>query len=155
MTQKITFKPVGVIHTPFKPGDNVPIQPSRGRDIEGRIAIYPEFVPALKDLEMFSHVYLITYLHHSKSFKLQTIPYHDTAVRGLFSTRSPHRPNPIGLSIVRVKSVEDNIIYIQDIDLMDGTPLLDIKPYIRRFDDHEDVRCGWLDRIEIRSEIAD
>ena len=141
-----TVKPIGVIHSPFKEARGVPIQASVARDVEGVVEVYTEYVDGLKDLDGFSHIILVYYFHLVKRYSLLVKPYLDKDLRGLFSTRAPSRPNPIGLSVVRSTEVEDSILRIRDVDIVDGTPLLDIKPYIPEFDTREDVRIGWLEK---------
>ena len=138
------YSPIGTIRTPFKELEGTPIQPIAATDIHGRIELLPEYVDGLKDLDGFSHIILLYHFHKAKEFRLQVKPYVDNAVRGVFSTRIPGRPNPIGLSIVRLTRIEDNVLYIKDVDIVDGTPLLDIKPYIPAVDVREDARIGWL-----------
>jgi tRNA-Thr(GGU) m(6)t(6)A37 methyltransferase TsaA len=116
-----------------------------GRGIEGKIEIFEQYVRGLKDLDGFSHIILLFHLHKSKGYSLEVVPYLDDKKRGLFATRAPRRPSPIGLSVVRLKRIEGNVIYIEDIDMLDGTPLLDIKPYVPAFDDPQDIRIGWLE----------
>jgi len=142
----IKYKPIGFIHTPFKEPKGVPIQPVAGKDIEGKVEILPDYVEGLKDLEGFSHIILIYHLHLSKKASLLVKPYMDEKLRGVFATRAPSRPNPIGLSIVRLVNIKGNMIYIKDIDIVDGTPLLDIKPYVPEFDLREANRIGWLEK---------
>ena len=142
----IKYKPIGFIHTPFKEPKGVPIQPVAGKDIEGKVEILPDYVEGLKDLEGFSHIILIYHLHLSKKASLLVKPYMDEKLRGVFATRAPSRPNPIGLSIVRLVNIKGNMIYIKDIDIVDGTPLLDIKPYVPGFDLREVNRIGWLEK---------
>ena len=142
----IKYKPIGFIHTPFKEPKGVPIQPVAGKDIEGKIEILPDYVEGLKDLEGFSHIILIYHLHLSKKASLLVKPYMDEKLRGVFATRAPSRPNPIGLSIVRLVKIKGNMIYIKDVDIVDGTPLLDIKPYVPEFDLREVNRIGWLEK---------
>ena len=141
-----TVKPIGVIHTPFKEARGVPIQASVAKDVEGVVEVYPEYVDGLKDLDGFSHIILIYYFHLIKEYSLVVKPYLDTDLRGLFSTRAPSRPNPIGLSVVRLMEVKGNILHVRDVDIVDETPLLDIKPYIPEFDVRENVRIGWLEK---------
>ncbi len=141
-----TVKPIGVIRTPFKEVRGVPIQASVAKDAEGVVEVYPEYVDGLKDLDVFSHIILIYYFHLIKEYSLLVKPYLDTDLRGLFSTRAPSRPNPIGLSVVRLMEVKDDILHVRDVDIVDGTPLLDIKPYIPEFDVRENVRIGWLEK---------
>ncbi len=141
----IIFQPIGIIHTPFPEPKGVPIQPNRGKGIKATIEVYKEFAEGLCDLDGFSHIILLTHLHKSKDYKLKVVPFLDTIERGLFATRAPRRPNPIGLSIVRLVSIEGNILHIEDIDIVDGTPLLDIKPYVRSFDTDTELKLGWLE----------
>ncbi|HEC89032.1 MAG: tRNA (N6-threonylcarbamoyladenosine(37)-N6)-methyltransferase TrmO [Thermoplasmata archaeon] len=149
-------KPIGVIHSPFREPKDIPIQSSVARDIEGTVEVYKEYMEGLKDLDGFSHIILIYYFHLSKKYSLKVKPFMDDNLRGVFSTRAPSRPNNIGLSIVRLIKIEGNILYIKDVDVVDGTPLLDIKPYVPEFDVREDVRIGWLrDNIYKLSESKD
>lgn len=140
----ITYRPIGVIHTPFKEPKGTPIQPTGAKDIEGTIQIDPEYREGLKDLEGFSHIILLYHFHLAEGYSLQVKPYLDNEVRGMFATRIPGRPNPIGLSIVRLAGVEGCTLHIRDVDIVDGTPLLDIKPYVPAFDLRETDRIGWL-----------
>ena len=141
---EIKYKPIGVIHSPFKEPKGTPIQPSGAVGIEGRVEVLPEYAEGLKDVEGFSHIILIYHFHLSKKSSLKAKPYMDSQMHGVFSMRGPSRPNPIGISIVRFISVEDNILHIQDVDIVDGTPLLDIKPYVPEFDIREVEKIGWL-----------
>ena len=143
----IKFKSIGTIHSPFKDLEGMPIQPIGARGINGEININPEYNGGLKDLEGFSHIILIYHLHLSKGHLLEVKPFLDTEKRGIFATRAPKRPNPIGLSVVKLEKIEGNTIYISNVDMVDGTPLLDIKPYIPHFDKHpnDDVIIGWFE----------
>jgi tRNA (adenine37-N6)-methyltransferase len=139
------MKPIGIIHTPFKDIASMPIQPKGAKDIIGEIHINEEYIQGLKDLEGFSHIYLIYHLHKVQKTNLMVVPFMDSVERGVFSTRSPQRPNHIGLSITRIEKIENGIITIKGIDVLDGTPLLDIKPYIKNFDAVEEVNSsGWM-----------
>ncbi len=140
----IQFKPIGIIHTPFKEPVNVPIQPSAGKGIKGTVTVDERLTEGLQDLEGFSYIYLIYYLHLSQGYSLKVKPFLDDTPRGLFATRAPRRPNPIGLSIVKLIKVQGNVLHIEDIDIVDNTPLLDIKPYSPQFDHRNSKRCGWL-----------
>jgi len=142
--KEIRYKPIGIIHSPFKEPRGTPIQPVAGQEVEGTIEIFPEYVEGLKDLEGFSHIILIYHFHLAKRGTLKVIPYMDNKPRGVFATRAPTRPNPIGISIVRLVKIEGNTLYIQDIDIIDGTPLLDIKPYVPEFDVRKVEKIGWL-----------
>jgi len=143
----IKFKSIGIIHSPFKDLEGMPIQPVGARDIKGEIRLNSEYKEGLKDLEGFSHIILIYHLHLCRGHLLKVKPFLDTEKRGIFATRAPKRPNPIGMSVVRLEKINDDIIYISDIDVVDGTPLLDIKPYIPHFDRNKDdeITIGWFE----------
>lgn len=144
--KEIEYKPIGIIHSPFNEPEETPIQPSAARDIQGTVELFSEYVEGLKDLEGFSHITLIYHLHLSKPYSLHVKPFMDDTLRGLFATRAPSRPNPIGISTVRLDKVEGVILYIRDVDIVDGTPLLDIKPYVPEFDVREKIKRGWLNK---------
>jgi len=146
LNEEIVYKPIGVIRTPFKSPVGVPIQPSAGKGIKGLVEVFPEYIEGLKDLEGFSHIILIYHFHLVKKSLLRVIPYMDDEPRGVFATRAPARPNPIGISIVKLIKIEKNKLYVEDIDIVDGTPLLDIKPYVPEFDYRPKVRIGWLEK---------
>ena len=146
----ITYRPIGSIHTPFTTLDGMPIQSSGAADVKGTVILDPQYEAGLKDLEGFSHLILIYHFHISKGFRLTVTPFLDSVERGLFATRAPRRPNPIGLSIVRLTGIHGPVLEVRDVDMLDGTPLLDIKPYVPDFDAYPDSRAGWLD--ERRSE---
>jgi tRNA-Thr(GGU) m(6)t(6)A37 methyltransferase TsaA len=138
------MQPVGIIHSPFTEKDKTPIQASRSQTI-GQVEIYPEFADGLKDIEALSHIYLLYAFHESLEYKLQVKPFLDNQEHGIFATRYPYRPNPIGLSVVKLLSCENNILTVEGVDVLDGTPLLDIKPYVPDFDLRTDVRAGWYE----------
>ncbi|HDS30910.1 MAG TPA: tRNA (N6-threonylcarbamoyladenosine(37)-N6)-methyltransferase TrmO [Firmicutes bacterium] len=141
---KIQLESIGTIHSPFTSLENMPIQPSRAGHVEGEVIIDEQFAEGLKDLDMFSHIYLIYFLHKASRTELLVVPYMDTVKRGVFATRSPLRPSHIGLSIVELISVDGNRLKVRGLDILDGTPLLDIKPFVPRFDNREDAKSGWL-----------
>lgn len=143
---EIKYKPIGVIHSPFKEPKGIPIQPAGAQGIDGTVELFPEYTEGLKDVEGFSHLILIYHFHLSKESPLKVKPYMDNKVHGVFAMRGPSRPNSIGISIVRLVRVEGNILHIQDIDIVDGTPLLDIKPYVPEFDIREVKKTGWLEK---------
>ena len=143
---KITYRPIGVIHSEFKTPEGVPIQPSAAEGIPGTVEVFPEYAEGLKDIDGFSHIILIYHLHLARTGSVVVRPYMDSEYRGVFATRAPSRPNNIGLSIVRLVRVEGRILHIMDVDIVDGAPLLDIKPYVPEFDDRDNVSIGWLDR---------
>ena len=142
---KIELQPIGVIHTPYNEPEGMPIQPPGGEGVAGSVEIFPEYVEGLKDLDGFSHIILIYHLHRVGEAKLTVVPFMDDTPRGVFSTRAPRRPNAIGLSIVKLKKVEAGRLTIENVDILDGTPLLDIKPYIPEVDHQPADRIGWLE----------
>ncbi len=146
----IEYRPIGIIHTPFEKTEGTPIQPTGAPEARGVVEVFREFAEGLADLEGFSHIMLLFHCHMSKSFSLKTKPFLDNTERGVFSTRAPARPNAIGLSTVRLVRVADNRLYVQEIDIVDGAPLLDIKPYVPMFDMRENVRAGWFEGQENR-----
>jgi tRNA-Thr(GGU) m(6)t(6)A37 methyltransferase TsaA len=142
----IEFTPIGIIHSPFTELDGMPIQPAGAAGVKGTVEVFNDFSSGLKDLDGFSHIILLYHFHCSRGFDLHVVPFLDATPRGLFATRAPKRPNPIGLSIVQLDKVEEGVLYIQNVDILDGTPLLDIKPYVPEFDAQGNVRTGWLEK---------
>jgi len=145
--ENIVYRPIGIIHTPFKEVENMPIQPSGAAGIHGTVELFPEFTEGLKDLDGFSHLILLYHFHQSRGHKLIVTPFLDSEPRGVFATRAPKRPNPIGLSIVRLVRIRGSTLDIENVDILDGTPLLDVKPYVPEFDYQEDCRIGWLEQV--------
>jgi tRNA-Thr(GGU) m(6)t(6)A37 methyltransferase TsaA len=154
---EILYHPIGVLHTPFHDLRVMPIQPTGVASAPGTAEIFPEYADGLKDLDGFSHVILIYHLHHVRQAKLRVIPFLDSEVRGVFATRAPSRPNPIGLSIVRLVRVDGCTLHLGNLDILDGTPLLDLKPYVPGFDQPTRARVGWLESREksVRSRRSD
>jgi tRNA-Thr(GGU) m(6)t(6)A37 methyltransferase TsaA len=142
----ITYEPIGVIRSPFHERAGMPLQSVAATDILGRVELDPAYAPGLRDLDGFSHLHLICHLDRSVANDLQVVPYLDDTVRGVFATRSPRHPNPIGLSVVRLRSVQGTTLHVSGIDLLDGTPVLDIKPYVPAFDVFDAERTGWLEQ---------
>ena len=140
----IRYKPIGIVRTPFKTAQGAPIQSAVADDTKGRVEIFPEFVKGLSDLEGFSHIILLYHFHLSKKFSLRVKPFLDRKLRGVFATRAPTRPNSIGLSVVRLLGIQKEILYVDHIDILDRTPVLDIKPYIPKFDVWEVSGIGWM-----------
>ena len=138
--------PIGVIHTPFKELENMPIQPSGAAGIRGTVQLFPEFADGLKDLDGFSHLILLYRFHEIRGYKLTVTPFLDSEPRGVFATRAPKRPNPIGLSVVRLVQIRECSLDVENVDILDGTPFLDIKPYVPGFDHQENCRIGWLEK---------
>ena len=145
--QSFTYTSVGTIHSPFKDVVGMPVQPNGARGIRGTIEIRSDLKGGLTDLERFSRIILLYSLHRCTGYSLKVSPFLDPTPHGVFATRSPKRPNAIGFSIVRLVGIEDCILTIEDIDILDGTPLLDIKPYVPVFDSYPDERSGWLDAV--------
>ncbi len=142
---KIEYQPIGIIHTPFKKLEGMPIQPAGAAGVKGTIELFEIYRVGLKDLDGFSHIILLYHFSESRDFDLCIKPFMDSHKRGLFSTRAPRRPNPIGLSVVQLDKIENGILSVCNIDILDGTPLLDIKPYVPEFDPQSDIRIGWLE----------
>jgi tRNA-Thr(GGU) m(6)t(6)A37 methyltransferase TsaA len=155
--ETISYHPIGIVISPFNKAEDTPIQPSSAIGYKGTIEIFPEFTDGLKDIEGFSHLILIYHFHLSKGYDLQVKPFLDEEARGIFATRAPKRPNGIGMSIVKLVKVEGNTLYIEDIDALNGTPLLDIKPYVPQFNNAKNVKIGWLTdkKDKIRTQRAD
>ena len=151
----INYQPIGIVHSPFTKLAGMPIQPSRAKDISGSIEVFPEFTEGLDDLSGFSHIILLYHFHGSTGYRLKVIPFLDNQLRGLFATRTPNRPNPIGLSVVRLASIQDNRLSVMDLDILDKTPVIDIKPYIPEFDKGTEVRIGWLEEVRKREAVSD
>jgi len=144
----IVFRPIGVIRSEHVVPEKTPIQPIYARVCAGRAEVLPEFADGLRDLDGFSHVYLLYAFHRAESPRLVVQPFTDDKPHGVFSTRHPRRPNPLGLSIVRLVRVEGTTLYLEGVDILDGTPLLDIKPYVPRFDTVENPRGGWTEDVD-------
>ena len=140
----LELKPIGIIHTPFTKPEGMPIQPMGAAGIRGTIELFDEYHAGLKDLDGFSHIILLYHFHRSHGFNLNVVPFLDSEQRGLFATRAPKRPNPIGISVVQLDKIENGLLHIQNVDIMDDTPLLDIKPYVPEFDSPQNIRTGWL-----------
>lgn len=139
------FQPIGLIHTPFHSKDQTPIQPYRSK-AAGKVKVLPDYEPGLEDVDGFSHIYLLYFFHHSDpGYQLTVTPFLDDQPKGLFATRYPRRPNPIGLSVVRLVSRDGRVLRVEGIDVLDGTPLLDIKPYVPPFDAFPNASLGWLE----------
>lgn len=143
---EIKIKIVGTIFTPHLDIKNMPIQPIAAEGIKGYIKIEPEFIAGLKDLDGFSHITLIYHFHKINGYELEVIPFMDTEPHGIFATKSPKRPNAIGTSTVKLLSIEGDTVYIEQVDMLNETPLIDIKPFYPRYDNRYDVRIGWLEK---------
>ena len=154
---KIELDPIGILHSPFTTLEGMPIQPVGGKGIKGTVEVFKEYEAGLKDLEGFSHIILIYYFHKSGGYSLSVTPFLDTQERGVFATRAPKRPNAIGISVVKLDQIEGRTLYIENIDILDGTPLLDIKPYVPGFEAVENIRQGWLENsgVQARAKKAD
>ncbi|MBN1959259.1 MAG: tRNA (N6-threonylcarbamoyladenosine(37)-N6)-methyltransferase TrmO [Desulfuromonadales bacterium] len=140
------IRPIGVIHSPFNNIAEMPIQPSGAQGVAGKIEIDSDLVEGLKDLEGFSHIIVLYQFHQVTRTELSVTPFLDATAHGIFATRAPTRPNPIGLSVLALKSISANVLNVGNVDILDGTPLLDIKPYVPEFDHPAEVRIGWLQK---------
>lgn len=147
INMNIELESIGTIHTQFKEIEGMPIQPTGAKGIEGTIEIKDKYVDGLKDLDGFSHIHLIYLLHKVEGYMLEVKPFMDNNTHGVFATRSPKRPNRIGMSVVKVNKVEGNKVYVENVDILDGTPLLDIKPYVPQLyeDTIDELRIGWFE----------
>ncbi|MEA1957015.1 MAG: tRNA (N6-threonylcarbamoyladenosine(37)-N6)-methyltransferase TrmO [Euryarchaeota archaeon] len=139
-----TYQPIGIIHTEFQDKKEAPIQGVFAKGAKGKVEVFPEYAAGLKDLEDFSHITLIYHFHRSDGYSLISKPFLEDEEHGIFSIRHFKRPNPIGLSVVKLESVKGNVLEISEVDILDGTPLLDIKPFVPLFDNREDAKSGWL-----------
>ena len=146
----VTYRPIGVLCSEHTLAGKTPIQPVYARGCRGRVEVFPEFAEGLADLEGFSHIYIICHFHRAQAAQLKVKPFLQDKEHGVFATRSPVRPNPIGLSVVELVRREGNVLYLDGRDVLDGTPLLDIKPYTAKFDHIETTRNGWQDEVDER-----
>jgi tRNA-Thr(GGU) m(6)t(6)A37 methyltransferase TsaA len=149
---RVVFTTIGIIRSEHKLEEQTPIQPVYAQDCEGWLEVFPEFSSGLAGLEGFSHIYLLYHLHRVREVRLQAKPFLQDVKRGIFATRAPWRPNPLGMSIVELLAVEGNILRLKGVDILDGTPVLDIKPYNAGFDRYENTRNGWYEEVSQEEE---
>jgi len=143
---KICYNPIGVIESQFKKMDGVPIQPAGANGSQGKVRLFDEYSEGLSDLDGFSHIILLYHFHMSEGFSLKVTPFLDDSQHGVFATRAPKRPNGIGMSVVKLLKIKKNILYVENVDILNGTPLLDIKPFVTHFDNIENEKNGWLSK---------
>jgi len=155
LLNELRMTPIGVIETPFHEPAGTPVQPSRANGARGKVRLDPRFWPGVQVLEGFERVWLIYWLHQQPGFSLVVNPFLDQKPRGVFATRAPARPAPIGISAVRLIGFEDGVLEVADVDMIDGTPLLDIKPYVPEFDSYPASKAGWFDQSDSQSRLAD
>ncbi len=141
----LRITPIGTIYTPFTRPEGMPVQPRGADGVRGTVEIFESYQQGLADLDGFSHIILLYHFHLSDGYDLQVVPFLDDHPRGLFASRAPRRPNPVGLSVVKLWRIEDSLLYVENIDVLNETPLLDIKPFAPQFDSYENIRTGWLD----------
>jgi len=146
----IKYKVIGIIKTPFLLREGMPVQSKGAKGVKGTVEVKKRFMEGLKDLDEFSHIILVYHLHKSKGFNLQVIPFLDNKPHGIFATRAPKRPNPIGISVVKLLSITNNVLEVENVDIIDSTPLLDIKPYTPKFDHFETEKNGWIDNASAK-----
>ena len=144
---RISYKQIGVIRTPFTKPAGMPIQASAATGTRGQVEVLPEYAEGLRDLDGFSHILLLYHFHRCTAARLSVTPFLDTRPRGVFATRAPSRPNPIGLSTVKLVAVDQHLLHVENVDMLDETPLLDIKPYVPSFDHCDADRIGWLEGV--------
>jgi len=143
---EIIYKSIGIIHTPYEDIKNMPIQPSAAKGVKGTVEVYYKYQAGLKDLNGFSHIILIYHFHMSNGYQLEVKPFLDDNLHGVFATRAPKRPNNIGISVVKLIKIENNILHIENADIINQTPLIDIKPYVPDFDAANNIKIGWLNQ---------
>jgi tRNA-Thr(GGU) m(6)t(6)A37 methyltransferase TsaA len=148
ISKPLTYRPIGIIHSEHKLAEITPIQSVYAKGCKGQAEVFPEFALGLRDLDGFSHIYLIYHFHQLTQVKLIVKPFLQDVERGVFATRAPCRPNAIGLSVVELLGCEENILHLDGLDILDGTPLLDIKPYTEKFDRFDLKRSGWQDEVD-------
>ena len=149
------LNPIGTIHTAFRQATGTPIQPVRAAGARGTVEVFAPFVAGLADLAGFDRIWLLYWFDRAREAQMRVIPYRDRVERGLFATRVPARPNPIGISCVRLLEIEGAVLRVAEVDILDGTPLLDIKPYVPHYDDYPVTRCGWTDLVPDVPVVAD
>jgi tRNA-Thr(GGU) m(6)t(6)A37 methyltransferase TsaA len=149
--KQIRYNPIGTIHSPFKDVKGMPIQSRGAKGIKGFVELKPKYVDGLKSIGGLSHIILIYHFHLSKKCSLEVTPFLDVHSHGIFATRAPDRPNPIGMSVVRLVKVQGHILHLENVDMVDGTPLLDIKPYVPIFDVYKVDRIGWFTKVAKRA----
>jgi len=142
----VEFKRIGTIHSPYSDPAGMPIQPAGAVGVGGTVEVLAEYAGGLQDLDGFSHIILLYEFHRSRGFDLHVVPFLDSSPHGVFATRAPRRPNPLGMSVVRLDRVDGSVVHVLDIDVLDGTPLLDIKPHVPAFNSQGEVRIGWLEQ---------
>lgn len=152
---EIQFHAIGIIRSPHLEPAGTPIQPVYAAGAVGSVVVYPAFATALRDIEGFERIWLIYLLHRARGFEPEVVPYRDTKSHGLFATRSPTRPNPIGMSAVRLIGREENVLHVADMDILDSSPILDIKPYVPTFDAFPNAKAGWFDTCDADRKTAD
>ena len=147
---EVQYSPIGVVHSPLAPDEHTPPRRLDRRGLEGTVEVFPQYAEGLRDLAGFSHVVLLCHLHLSSGFSLSVMPPGETVTHGVFATRSPRRPNPISLTVVRLLRTEGALLHVADLDLVDGTPVLDIKPYFTSIYNGDEVRTGWMKTRQVR-----
>jgi len=143
-----TLTSIGTVHSPFSRAAGTPIQPFAAAGTHGTVEISPAFAEGLRDLEGFERIWIVYWCHRAAAPQLTVVPYRDTQPHGVFATRAPARPNPIGISCVRLHLIDGRTLHVSELDILDGAPVLDIKPYVPQYDSYADLRCGWLDESD-------
>jgi tRNA-Thr(GGU) m(6)t(6)A37 methyltransferase TsaA len=146
--ETVTFRPIGLVHSEHREATCTPVQPTFAEGSRGWIEVFEPYLDGLADIEGFSHIHVIYWMHKAGPAALRVIPFLDERPHGIFATRSPNRPNAIGLSILRLVERKGSVLSVEDVDTLDGTPVLDIKPYVARFDTRQGARSGWVDTVD-------
>jgi len=155
MSEEIMMTPIGFIHSPYKQVKDMPIQGKFKTGVQAWIELKEEYRAGLKDLDGFSHVIIIYYFHKSEKTEIEGKPFLEDEKHGIFAIRSPHRPNHIGLSVIKIEKIEANKLHFSEVDVLDGTPVLDIKPYVKHFDTRDNTVSGWLDKHFQNTDMPD
>ena len=148
MDKNIICRPIGIIHSEHRDPGKTPIQPVFAKGCAGRAEIFHNYEKGLQDIEGFSHILILYYFHKATTQKLLVKPFLENVEHGVFATCAPGRPNHIGVSVLRLVKREKNILFLDNIDILDGTPILDIKPHVSRFNKRENIRSGWQEKID-------
>ena len=152
---EITYRPIGIIRSPYCDGKEAPLQGAFSGEVEATAEVFPEYVAGLKDLDGFSHVTLLYHFHLSEGYSLEVRTPADERPHGVFATRAPARPNSVGVTVVRLERIDGGTVHFRGPDMLDGTPLLDIKPYVPEFDSYPGSKAGWFDKSRAQRRLAD
>jgi len=152
---EIILKPIGIVHSPYTEAKDIPIQGKFKENVEAIIELEKEYEDGLTDLDQFSYAIIIYHFHKAKKVSIKSKPFLEDTEHGIFAIRSPFRPNNIGISIVKIERIIKNKLFFTEVDVFDGTPIIDIKPYVKHFDNRENAKAGWLDKHFLKGNIPE